>query len=69
MKNKEGLMSEFITNVPTYTLNTGAVMPAVGLGTFGSDKYTPEQIANAVTGAIKAGYRMLDCPVLDCAFS
>lgn len=54
-------MSEFITNVPTYTLNTGAVMPAVGLGTFGSDKYTPEQIANAVTGAIKAGYRMLDC--------
>ena len=54
-------MSEFITNVPTYTLNTGAVMPAVGLGTFGSDKYTPDQIANAVSGAIKAGYRMLDC--------
>ena len=54
-------MSEFITNVPTYTLNTGAVMPAVGLGTFGSDKYAPDQIANAVSGAIKAGYRMLDC--------
>ncbi len=54
-------MSEFITNVPTYTLNTGAVMPAVGLGTFGSDKYSPEQISAAVSGAIKAGYRMLDC--------
>ena len=54
-------MSEFITNVPTYTLNTGAVMPAVGLGTFGSDKYGPDQIAAAVYGAIKAGYRMLDC--------
>ena len=37
-------MSEFITNVPTYTLNTGAIMPAVGLGTFGSDKYTPDQL-------------------------
>lgn len=54
-------MSEFITNVPTYTLNTGAIMPAVGLGTFGSDKYTPDQIASAVSGAIKSGYRMLDC--------
>ena len=54
-------MSEFITNVPTYTLNTGAIMPSVGLGTFGSDKYTPDQIASAVSGAIKSGYRMLDC--------
>ena len=54
-------MNEFITNVPTYTLSTGAVMPAVGLGTFGSDKYSADQIANAVSGAIKAGYRMLDC--------
>ena len=54
-------MSEFLTNVPTYTLNTGAIMPAVGLGTFGSDKYTPDQIASAVSGAVKSGYRMLDC--------
>lgn len=54
-------MSDFISDVPTYTLNTGAVMPAVGLGTFGSDKYSPEQISTAVSGAIKAGYRMLDC--------
>ena len=54
-------MSEIITNVPSYKLNTGAIMPAVGLGTFGSDKYTPDQIADAVYGAVKAGYRMLDC--------
>jgi diketogulonate reductase-like aldo/keto reductase len=55
------MMSEIITNVPTYTLNTGAIMPAVGLGTFGSDKYSPQQISDAVYGAVKAGYRMLDC--------
>lgn len=54
-------MSELITGVPVRTLYTGAKMPAVGLGTFGSDKYTPEQISQAVAGAIKAGYRMLDC--------
>ncbi|MBO4901832.1 MAG: aldo/keto reductase [Lachnospiraceae bacterium] len=54
-------MSECITHVPVRKLNTGAVMPAIGLGTFGSDKYTPEQISAAVAGAIKAGYRMLDC--------
>ncbi|MCR4684226.1 MAG: aldo/keto reductase [Lachnospiraceae bacterium] len=54
-------MGEFITNVPAYKLNTGATMPAVGLGTFGSDKYTPDQISAAVKGAIRVGYRMLDC--------
>ena len=54
-------MSEIIKNVPTYKLNTGAAMPAVGLGTFGSDKYGPDQIAEAVYDAVKAGYRMLDC--------
>ena len=54
-------MGEIIKNVPTLKLNTGAVMPAVGLGTFGSDKYTADQIADAVKGAVKAGYRMLDC--------
>ena len=47
--------------VPVRKLYTGAVMPAVGLGTFGSDKYSPDQIADAVYGAVDAGYRMLDC--------
>lgn len=50
-----------IAKVPVRKLYTGAVMPAVGLGTFGSDKYSPDQISEAVYGAVKAGYRMLDC--------
>ena len=50
-----------ITKVPTRKLYTGAAMPAMGLGTFGSDKYSPQQISDAVYGAVKAGYRMLDC--------
>lgn len=50
-----------ISKVPVRRLYTGAVMPAVGLGTFGSDKYSPDQISGAVYGAVKAGYRMLDC--------
>ncbi|MDR1308150.1 MAG: aldo/keto reductase [Treponema sp.] len=31
------------------------------MGTFGSDKYGPEEIAAAVTGAIRSGYRLFDC--------
>jgi alcohol dehydrogenase (NADP+) len=31
------------------------------MGTFGSDRFTPEQIAGAVAGAIKIGYRLFDC--------
>ncbi|SDB61133.1 aldo/keto reductase [Butyrivibrio sp. INlla16] len=50
-----------IEKVPFRKLYTGAVMPAMGLGTFGSDKYSPDQISEAVYGAVKAGYRMLDC--------
>lgn len=47
--------------VPTVVLSTGAKMPAVGIGTFGSDKYGPAEIAEAVYGAVKAGYRLIDC--------
>lgn len=50
-----------VTKVPVRKLYTGAVMPAMGLGTFGSDKYTPDQVSEAVFGAVSAGYRMLDC--------
>jgi diketogulonate reductase-like aldo/keto reductase len=42
-------------------LYTGAKMPAVGLGTFGSDHVTPDQVAEAVRGAAEAGYRHFDC--------
>lgn len=36
-------------------------MPAVGLGTFGSDHVTAAEIAEAVKGAASAGYRHFDC--------
>jgi diketogulonate reductase-like aldo/keto reductase len=42
-------------------LYTGAAMPAIGMGTFGSDHVTPAQIATAVKGAAVAGYRHFDC--------
>ncbi len=47
--------------VPRIQLYTGATMPMMGLGTFGSDKYNAEQISEAVYGAIKSGYRLIDC--------
>jgi alcohol dehydrogenase (NADP+) len=47
--------------VPQRTLYTGAKLPAIGLGTFGSDRFSGEQIAEAVTGAISVGYRHIDC--------
>lgn len=47
--------------VPQRTLYTGARMPAIGLGTFGSDHVSADAIADAVRGAIEVGYRHLDC--------
>ena len=47
--------------VPKRTLYDGSVMPAIGMGTFGSDRFTAEQISGAVAGAIEVGYRMFDC--------
>ncbi len=47
--------------IPQRTLASGAKMPAVGLGTFGSDHVTPAQIAAAVEGAAALGYRHFDC--------
>lgn len=47
--------------VPKRKLYNGSLMPAVGLGTFGSDNYDNETIAQAVEGAVKAGYRHIDC--------
>ena len=48
-------------SIPKRTLFTGATMPAVGLGTFGSDHVTPSQVAEAVKGAAWVGYRHFDC--------
>ncbi len=47
--------------VPKRTLYTGAEIPGIGLGTFGSDKYDADQISESVYGAIKSGYRLIDC--------
>ena len=46
--------------VPKRTLYTGEEIPALGIGTFGSDKYTADQISAAVYGAVKSGYRLID---------
>lgn len=48
-------------SVPQKTLYTGAKMPALGLGTFGSDRFTPAEVASAVIGAAEVGYRHFDC--------
>ncbi|AIE86015.1 aldo/keto reductase [Fimbriimonas ginsengisoli] len=40
---------------------SGKPIPRIGLGTFGSDKYGPPQVADAVRGAIEVGYRHFDC--------
>lgn len=50
-----------VNAVPQYRLYTGASMPMMGLGTFGSDKYNSDQVSEAVYGAIKVGYRLIDC--------
>ena len=43
------------------TLASGAQVPAIGLGTFGSDRYGPDMVAAAVEEAASIGYRHFDC--------
>src|SRR5271157_3466484 len=47
--------------VPQRVLYTRAQMPAIGLGTFGSDHVAPGEVAAAVEGAAAVGYRHFDC--------
>jgi alcohol dehydrogenase (NADP+) len=47
--------------VPSRTLTSGARMPAIGLGTFGSDHVSAETVAEAVGSAASIGYRHFDC--------
>lgn len=47
--------------IPRRTLYSGEEIPAVGLGTFGSDKYGADTVSEAVYGAIQCGYRLIDC--------
>ena len=46
--------------VPTYTLNDGRVIPAMGFGTY---PLRGEEGVTAVTSAIEVGYRLLDTAV------
>ena len=56
-------MGEFInpTLVPKKQLYTGEEIPCIGMGTFGSDRFSAEQVSAAVAGAIRCGYRLFDC--------
>jgi alcohol dehydrogenase (NADP+) len=48
-------------SIPHRRLHTGALMPAIGLGTFGSDHVSADQVATAVEDALAMGYRHVDC--------
>ncbi len=56
-------MSEYINPaiVPKKKLYTGEEIPCVGMGTFGSDRVSAEEVASAVKGGIACGYRLFDC--------
>ncbi len=47
--------------IPFRTLNSGAKMPAIGLGTFGSDHVSHHAVGEAVRYAASIGYRHFDC--------
>jgi alcohol dehydrogenase (NADP+) len=47
--------------VPSRTLSSGARIPAIGLGTFGSEHVTHSEVADAVRYAVSLGYRHFDC--------
>jgi alcohol dehydrogenase (NADP+) len=56
-------MSNYINPqlIPKRKLYTGAEIPCIGMGTFGSDRFSVEQVSEAVSGAIRCGYRLFDC--------
>jgi len=47
--------------IPTYTLRNGDAFPAIGMGTFGSDKYGAGAVADAVADGVRRGFRLIDC--------
>ena len=49
------------SRIPLRTLASGAKIPAIGLGTFGSDHATFDVVAEAVRYAASIGYRHFDC--------
>ncbi len=63
MNDKFAIASDEVdpNKVPMQKLYTGAAIPVVGMGTFGSDHVSGEEIARAVIGAASVGYRHFDC--------
>lgn len=49
-----------MTSVPTYTLNDGSTLPAIGFGTY---PLADDEAVTAVAGAVEAGYRLVDTAV------
>ena len=47
--------------IPKKMLKNGTIIPGIGLGTFGSDHNTPQEIAQAVYNGLCMGYRFIDC--------
>jgi alcohol dehydrogenase (NADP+) len=47
--------------IPQRTLSSGSRIPAIGLGTFGSDRVSRQAVADAVKYAASVGYRHFDC--------
>ncbi|KAL4889023.1 hypothetical protein BDV59DRAFT_210573 [Aspergillus ambiguus] len=58
---RHGTQKTQFHNMATFTLNTGAKIPAVGFGTW---KAAPGDAASAVEAAFEAGYRHFDCAPL-----
>ena len=54
-------MQDIAKKIPMKKLANGQQIPCIGMGTFGSDRFTPEEVATAVKGAIEVGYRLFDC--------
>jgi len=50
-----------LSRISYRTLNTGVRIPAIGMGTFGSDHVSAETVAGAVKDAIYLRYRHVDC--------
>ncbi len=48
-------------SVPVRKLDDGSTIPAIGMGTFGSDHATAAEVAQSVSEALAMGYRHLDC--------
>ena len=57
-KNKLVIDPKLLKSV---TLNNGITMPGIGIGTFGSDLYSADQVADAVIYAAEVGQRSFDC--------